>query len=81
MLQTHAFKKKKREMNFFSTDVNVNMFFFFFPLRGPAVQYTTDYLCVRVCVRACVCVCFGGFREGVLQYGSPMSFELVGQEC
>lgn len=37
-------------MNFFSTDVNVNMFFFFFPLRGPAVQYTTDYLCVRVCV-------------------------------
>lgn len=47
MLQTHALKKREREMNFFSTDVNVNIFFFF-PLRGPAVQYTTDYLCVRV---------------------------------
>lgn len=81
MLQTHAFKKKRERNEFLFYRCECKYVFFFFPLRGPAVQYTTDYPCVRVCVRACVCVCFGGFREGVLQYGSSMSFELVGQEC
>lgn len=68
-------------MNFFSTDVNVNMFFFLPLKRASCTVYDRLSVCARVCASVCVCVCFGGFREGVLQYGSSMSFELVGQEC
>lgn len=65
-------------MIFFSRDVNVNMFSSL--QRGPAVQYTTDYLYV------CVFLFQGGGMWGgrgscTVQYGSFMSFKLVEQEC
>lgn len=56
MLQTHAFLKKKREMNFFSTDVNVNMFFFLPLKRASCTVYDRLSVCARVCASVCVCL-------------------------
>lgn len=68
-------KKQKYGFVLYSRDVNVNMVF---PLeRAKCTVY--DRLTVCVCL---VWFCFGGRGLSFMaQYGSSMSFELVGQEC